>query len=668
MDIYELNEIFQKKLSELPSDDENLLDEGHKFLQVALSYLPNCSDPIVGLYEVQNAGIKYDGYYVDEDEKEFHILGLLYYKDLDSLTERQVSGDLGQLQIQIGNFVKQAFRKNSVFDSNDEIGEHLHELKDDADSKYSVYVDIFSNVNYYNDDLEKSVDYDGVCKVFYEYHDASQIFETINAEEAKDLIVDFRHDYGRPLEAIRISKNKDFDVYLTAIEGDVLAKVYKDHKSRLMDGNVRAYLKRTQKTNRGIVKTIKDEPQDFVAYNNGISAVAALKNSVIKTVDNNVVLIHSLDRLQIVNGGQTTVTIYECSRDPVDLTEVTVPMKITILKQQDENPELTSNIAVYANTQTAIAKSDLSSNRPFYKAFESISRDELPCYRTPAHSNEDAYFWFFERANGLYNTRKRIIWNSSSKFARQFPEKNKFTKKILAKVIMAFSCNPTSVCLGNERCFSDFNSLIENNSIIPDKNYVKNAIAALIIWRTADKIILKNKLPIKAAVLPYTVSYISHKMEGRIDLDSIWNNQAVDASLKTDIETVAKAVSQYFNSALSEHPNTLMYGRKDACWEAVSGLHIPLNNKDDYQGETKINFFPEHPALKFIEANFNNPTIWNNLKKWNSSSFALSKAESEKIETIITQLLVCYFITEYKLKNDGKKIFLKACEKGYRYN
>ena len=671
MDNFELNDYIKTKIDSMPVDqaDEPMAYK-HLFLKLALDYLPNCSNPVIGTYEIPAKGIKYDGYYVDEDEKEFHLLVAIYYDDISSLDESRVYIDLKEAEKSAGNFLKMALSRSSSIGTDTEVGEHMQELADDhASGDYSIEVDIFTNATLGEQfDQQTDVTYEKIGKVHFEYHDAQQIVDSIESEDVKDLVVDFKSKYNEPLTALRVARTNNFDVYLAAIEAPLLAQVYKDHKSRLMDGNVRAYLKRTQKTNRGITQTLKNDPQDFVAYNNGISAVASAQNSDIRAIGDNVYLINALDRMQIVNGGQTTVTIYECSRDPIDLKEAIIPMKITVMKQQEQDADLISNIAVYANTQTAIMKSDLSSNKPYYKAMETLSRS-IPCYRTPAHLDADAYYWFFERANGLYNTRKRIIFNSSKKFDRQYPEKNKFSKKLLAKVVMAYSCRPDIVCLGNERCFNDFNARIEANMVQPDRQYFRDVIGALILWRDADKIIKKNKLPIKAAVLPYTIAYLSKKADSKIDLNSIWQNQKITRKLAASIEQISIAISNYFVSVQDQFPNTLMYGRKNDCWIKVSNLDIPVSDLDCFVSNRAIDFFPMHPARAYISNsyNFNQYSTWENLLEWNQRSNVLSAKDVEKVREILSTIRISQRVDLKTSRDNGEKIFIKAVQHGYVY-
>jgi len=668
MNIWELKTFFDDKIAHMPPfEGMESLDSAHIFLKLALSYVPECSDPVIGHFEMENRGIKYDGYFLDEDEKEFHLLSLIYFDDLDNLTEAKTKEVYEKASAGACNFVRAGLKGKSNISTENDIGEHVQEMIDDIADGYSVVFDYFSNINLPVDVLTTSIDFgNGPCHI--EYHDGDQIVETINADDTKNLVIEFQKKYGQPLLAIKVARNDDFDVFLTSITGEMLSNIYKDHKSRLMDGNVRAYLKRTQKTNRGISLTLKDSPQDFVAYNNGISAVAAADGSEISPMGDNVFLVKALDKMQIVNGGQTTVTIYESSRDPINLSEVVVPLKLTVLKRQSDEAELVSNIAVFANTQTAISKSDLASNKPFYKSLEALSRT-IPCYRTLEHSENDAFYWFFERANGLYSTRRRIIWNYSKSFDRQFPEKYKFSKKLLAKAVISYSALPNIVCLGNEKCFQEFNSRIDQNVVMPDTQYYKDVVATLILWQSADKIIKKNKLPIKAAVLPYTISYLAEKTRSLIDLTKIWNDQTIDNGIKNAIEAISVMISQYFVAGQSEHPNTLMWGRKKECWEEIKNLLVCGPVRSISLGRREIYFFPENPAASFIdnEKNFNNTDTWVNLISWNDKTHVFNTRDIENMNDIIFSIKLSMQVLNPAAKTSGKKIFLKAVQNGYRY-
>lgn len=60
-----------------------------------------------------------------------------------------------------------------------------------------------------------------------------------------------------------MSGNLDYDAYLAIVPGEFLHKIYYDHGSRLLEGNVRAFLSNRGKINKGIRETIRKEPTKF---------------------------------------------------------------------------------------------------------------------------------------------------------------------------------------------------------------------------------------------------------------------------------------------------------------------------------------------------------------------------------------------------------------------
>jgi hypothetical protein len=66
----------------------------------------------------------------------------------------------------------------------------------------------------------------------------------------------------------------EYEGYLAVIPGEILAEIYVKHGSRLLEGNVRTFLGRGGKVNKGIAVTVANEPGQFFAYNNGIAAPA----------------------------------------------------------------------------------------------------------------------------------------------------------------------------------------------------------------------------------------------------------------------------------------------------------------------------------------------------------------------------------------------------------
>lgn len=102
----------------------------------------------------------------------------------------------------------------------------------------------------------------------------------------------------------QIGEEADYDAYLGIVPGSFLAKAYLKYGSKLLQGNVRAFLSIRGKVNRGIRETIIKSPENFFTYNNGIAVVA---RSVRFSVDGTKI-VHMRDP-QIINGGQTTASL-----------------------------------------------------------------------------------------------------------------------------------------------------------------------------------------------------------------------------------------------------------------------------------------------------------------------------------------------------------------------
>ena len=132
---------------------------------------------------------------------------------------------------------------------------------------------------------------------------------------------------------------------------------------------MRSYLTARNITNRGILETIEEQPEYFVAFNNGLTITA---NSI--ELNAAFTEITSLGNVQIVNGGQTTNTIYRAKYlEGLDLSKVSVPAKICVLDDENAN-ELAPKIATFANQQSAVRKTDIASTNQTYRQLETLSR------------------------------------------------------------------------------------------------------------------------------------------------------------------------------------------------------------------------------------------------------------------------------------------------------
>ena len=149
----------------------------------------------------------------------------------------------------------------------------------------------------------------------------------------------------------------DYQCVFTVLPGQLLAEMYDRYGAKLLQRNVRSFLQLRGKVNKGIIETVRDAPDRFLAYNNGISATAT---GLVTDDRADGTYLVKLDDLQIVNGGQTTATLHHAAvREGIDLSQVQVPAKITVVRPEQLD-QLVPKISRYANSQNAIAEADLS--------------------------------------------------------------------------------------------------------------------------------------------------------------------------------------------------------------------------------------------------------------------------------------------------------------------
>ena len=102
--------------------------------------------------------------------------------------------------------------------------------------------------------------------------DLRAIQRLLASSEPDEIEIDLLEMFGAGLPCLAANaSNADSSSYLTVIPGSWLAAIYDRWSGRLLEQNVRTFLQAKGKVNKGIRKTILEEPDMFFAYNNGIS-------------------------------------------------------------------------------------------------------------------------------------------------------------------------------------------------------------------------------------------------------------------------------------------------------------------------------------------------------------------------------------------------------------
>ena len=394
-----------------------------------------------------------------------------------------------------------------------------------------------------------------------------------------ELVVDFHQVSGSVLPCVYVQgEMADYDYALTAIPGEALRFLYEKYGARLLEANVRSFLSATGKVNRGIRDTLRTSPERFMAYNNGIVLVAD-EMHLGRTADGSPGIAW-LKGMQIVNGGQTTASMYFSKKKTpeIDLGRVRIPAKIIRLRMEDpiEEEGLISDISKYANSQNSVRLSDLSSNRPFHIDVERLS--------LTVYCPDGVGRWFYERAAGSYKTmlaREGTTPTKLKKLKRDIPFSRKITKTDLAKFLNAWDCSPHLVSLGAQKNFERFmNGLTDadgQETQVLDVAAYKQMITKAIIFKATHKLVRPMFSAFQANVAAYTVSVLSKNIGGRLDLDRIWQEQAISERLREQVQVWAREVNDTLNASANGRMIS-EWAKKAECWDAVlaGSLSPPL--------------------------------------------------------------------------------------------
>src|SRR5690606_20716378 len=173
-------------------------------------------------------------------------------------------------------------------------------------------------------------------------------------------------------------------------------------------------------------------PEFFIAFNNGLT-ITAVGHELIK--ENDRIYIKSLKDFQIVNGGQTTASIYFSKKEGLDISKVRVMAKINVAKDANEEKlnELISQISIFSNAQSRVSPADLRSRNEQLIKLKSLSESTL----TPTGKK-----WYFERFKGEFNTSIRKNPSAKGRINKEFPKERRFSKEELAKYYMSWGDQP----------------------------------------------------------------------------------------------------------------------------------------------------------------------------------------------------------------------------------
>ena len=369
----------------------------------------------------------------------------------------------------------------------------------------------------------------------------------------EDIDIDLGKEFGGPLPVLGAHRPDDgYESYLATVPGEMLAQIYDRWGARLLEQNVRVFLQARGKVNKGIRRTIENEPSMFFAYNNGLTATAeSVTVSRIKVS----LLLQRLRNFQVVNGGQTMASIHAAYRRKVDLSKIFVQMKLSVV-DPEHAVEVVPKISEFANTQNRVNAADFFSNHPFHVRIEEFSRRILAPSRDGTFQESK---WFYERARGQYaDARSLLTVAQRRKFDREYPRRQRFTKTDLAKFLNVWLDKPHTVSLGAQKNFADFARGI-GSAWKKDVNrfsemWYRELVAKAIIFRATEWIVSRQPWyqgGYRANIVAYAIAKLAYDVAGMkrsVDFEAIWKRQSPGPQSKTHWPTsVARCTKCWSN-------------------------------------------------------------------------------------------------------------------------
>lgn len=527
-------------------------------------------------YKAQR-GMRVDGYWFNDDgiALDLFIVDFANRENLEPLTRT----DVKVLFKRVENFFVASAEKE-LFHNLEETSHGYGLAKNISTRQHSV-----SKVNFYLlserrlSEKIQAIDEKPYQNWTFAYHvwDISRLHRVVTSKGAKEeLIVDFNEMFGQGIPCLPAHiDSADHESYLLVMPGEILGDLYGRYGGRLLEQNVRCFLQARGKVNKGIRTTIMNDPGMFFAYNNGITATA--KEVVTEPREDGICCIKKIRDLQIVNGGQTTASIFHTQKkDQASLKNIFVQMKLSVV-DAEKVEEVIPRISEYANTQNRVNAADFFSNHPFHIRMEEFSRR---LWAPPQQGVLRETKWFYERARGQYaDAQAKLSKAEKRKFQAEYPKPQMFAKTDLAKFENVWDEKPTYVNLGAQKNFAQYAKRIGGLWSKDDKQfnelYYKWAIARAILFRQTEKMVSAQPWydgGYRANIVAYTLAMLGKlctESGKSIDFMKIWEKQSVSDAVMRSLEIAAKLVHDDIMTPLVGVSNVSEWCKKEACWDRL---------------------------------------------------------------------------------------------------
>lgn len=397
-------------------------------------------------------------------------------------------------------------------------------------------------------------------------YDMVRLYRVLGEGQTRaDIDVDLVALTGHRIACLPVASGAGhYEAFLAAFPGEALSRIYDRYGTHLLELNVRAFLGLSgrKSVNAELRRTLVEQPEMFLAFNNGVVATA---DEIRLEREGGAVFLTGLRGLQIVNGGQTTASLHRARRrESVGLDAVEVPVKIIRVTEGDLE-EMVSSISRAANRQNTVQQADFSANDPFHREVETLANN--------AWLESGRGRWFYERARGSWLAAEQKASYRVTElraFRQQTPKGRRFGKLDLARYLSAWDGFPFRVAFGGQKNFQAFmQRRRETTAPAPDARWFRRLIALTILYRTTERLVRAMKFPAYGAnIVAYLVAALGERTGGRIDFDLIWRQQRLSTELESLITGWAPLIDQALRASVGSR-NPTEWFKKEDCWTDV---------------------------------------------------------------------------------------------------
>jgi hypothetical protein len=603
-------------------------------------------------------GMRVDGYAYTEEEATLDLFQVDFH--LDEEVQTISNAAVGAYLTRAEKFFDRAVESDLAFevDVGSSIWSLARQLAQIGPSIVRVRLNIISNAKQSSAIKTLPKKQKGDREWAVRIWDLVSIGRLLSTGEPEPIVIDFAQMFGKGLACLPANAGgTELDSYLTVIPGDWLAEIYDLYGGRLLEQNVRTFLQATRGVNKGIRKTILEEPQMFFAYNNGISATAVTAEF---EHQGDQVVLRKLENLQIVNGGQTTASIFNVMKREraENLDKIRVQMKLSVVRS-DLVDSIVPKISLYANSQNKVNDADFFSNHPFHRRIENFSRN---LWAPAAEGANQMTHWFYERARGQYANASAYLTPAKKKeFEVQNPRKQLIQKTDVAKVLVTTMCMPHVVSQGAQKNFKFFAENVTGQwgeeGVVFGEEWFKGIIGATIIFRTLERLVGQADWyaqGYRANTVTYSIALLLKKLRSSkrdVDFLKVWNRQGVSESLKQALLNIAKQVQARIISSAERYRvvNVTEWCKREKCWEDLlesieirigPDLERDLIDAEELEGAKK-SAKREQRVLNDIEAQTyvvsKGATYWGKLYKWANDGVVMTPSEMDFLNLAANQ-------------------------------